>query len=509
MSVYYPTPPGAFSGRSFVARLRADATRRVASRMSDWAQRQISQRMQRNQGRMFAEADQDRKRKTPKSQPEVSQENNMSAKYSVVNAQSNRASVQKKGRVKLRAVKKIKVSKNLRQKVEKVIAGENAYGEYYRRYGGMIGMIDFRATVANSMPVFPMARDGSYVYQMDNGPNARAGDKVWFAGLFTNTGANLDKTAITGGQFCYFTPLKLLDAASVLWNGKTASIDWTTVTNNFSLSISSTTAAPQVGSSQFANAGGLELVVVNSYVTWRIKNVNQRSMKIKIYCCVPKMKYGDQGPLTALTTGPLQDVSGSTRSTLGAGNIAAGSNVERTIACHPNFEPKQNTQFNNMYKYEVTEILIKPGEEIQHHIQGPKNYKLDYAKLVNSGTSEVSSFYKECSRLCMVSCEVDTVFFSDTNFQSTGPIVTRAAATASNTLINPISIEIDEVYKLSCPGAAGFMTQAGAAGSFQALNMKVPRKVWVNFNGVLSSAQTYTSFNEENVAAGVAESSTN
>lgn len=506
MSVYYPTPPGG----SFVQRLRADATRRVVHRMSEWAQRQIRQRLQRNQGRMFSESQEaEPKRKKSKVVKQVSPENIMSGKFSVVNAQSNRASVSKKGKIGLRSIKKIKVSKGLREKVQKVIAGENAYGEYYRRYGGMIGMIDFRATVANATPAFPMSRDGNYVYELDNGPNARAGDKVWWGGLFNNTGVNLDKTALTGGQFCYFTPLKLLDAASVLWNGKTSSIDWTTVTGNFSLAISSTTAAPQVGSSQFANAGGIELTVINSYVTWRIKNVNQRSMKIKIYCCVPKQKYGDQGPLTALLTGPLQDTTGSTRSTLGAGNIASGSNVERTIACHPNFEPKQNTQFNNLYKYEVTEILIKPGEEIQHHIQGPKNYKLDYAKLYQAGTTEVSSFFKECSKLCMVSCEVDTVFFTDTNFQSTGPITTRASAVTTNTVCNQIAIEIDEVYKLSCPGAAGFMTQAGAAGSFQGLNMKVPRKVWANFNGSVSSAQTYNSFNEENPGAAVPEANSN
>lgn len=503
MSVSYPTPPG---GNTFLNRLRADATRRVVHRMSDWAQRQISRRLQQARGRMFAEAEGPTRRKVPKAS--YPQNKMVKGMYSTINAQAGRASVRMTGKkVKVKARRAVKVSKNLREKVTKVIAGKDCYGEYITRTGAAIGYIDIGSTATGTEVGLPIMRDTSYAYAVWANP-LTAGSKIWWAGVCNNNNTLGVLADNYSGAFVYFSPLKILNAASILFNQKAVNEDWTLTAGNFSLVTPVATATPQVGSTSFPLAGAMNVYVHNSYVHWRIKNISQRSYRIKIYHCVSKLKFQDVSPLTCLknVAANILDDATNRASWIGLANGASGPTG---LITHPMFEPKKYPPFATAWKYDCTEINLKPGEEMVHTIQGPKNYNLDYTKLNPDGTTEIGSFFKDTTKCCMVSVELDAAWMTDGAFNDAGQWFNRTTPQAVNRLQNPISIEVDEIYKLSCPKNTGFISRALAAGTIQTLNLQSDRHVYVNFNSAPTAAQTYTTFNEEQPGSGIGESATN
>lgn len=426
---------------------------------------------------------------------------------STTNALAGRAAVRRKGKkVSVKSRKSIKVSKGFREKFNKVMAGKDAYGEYYTRMGAAIGYVDPGTATAFNTVVNGVGRDTNYIVSTWANPSI-AGAKVWFSGLCNNGGTNIQSDSV-GGAFVYFSPLKILNAASVLWNQKVSDINWTTVTGNFSTVTNIATGVPEVGSSTFPATGSMDVRVVNSYAVWHIKNINQRTVKMKIYHCVSKLKFGDVAPLTTINNPGFSVVDTATNRSQMTAFPLGGASIESGIITHPLFEPNKHPNFNQSWKYDMTEVILKPGEEFVHTIQGPKNYTLDYSKLHPDGTSEVGSFFKDTTTCCMVSVELDSAWVTDATFNDAGQWYARSAAAAAR-LINPISIEVDEVYKLSCPKNTGFISRAAAAGTVQSLNLVADRYLFSNFNSVPSNAQTYTTFNEENPAAAIAESTTN
>lgn len=508
-TAYTPSPstPGSFVRRFFHLGSRF-ARREVQRRLSDAQSVARMERGARRLVRAAQDAMQTPKRKLPQTKSMPAKRGTATIN-STINALAGRAAIKKKGKtVKVKARKTVKVSKGLREKVVKVMAGENAYGEYYVRNGGTIGYINPRDALVQRLTT-AIGRDDEYTWAYWNGPGIIAGSKVWFGGLCVNTGPTLPTLGLDNqhGAFVYFSPLKILNAASILWNGKANSSNWATTTGNFSTVTSTSTGTAQVGSSAFPQSGSLEIRVINSYANWRIKNINQRTVKIKIYHCVSKLKYNDKAPLTCISDDGLFDQTGI-RNEVTSGVIPGSGTIPSNVACHPLFEPKKLSQFNNAWKYDVTEIVLKPGEECTHTIQGPKNYTLDYSKLWTNDTSQIGSFFKDTTKCCMVSVELDSVYVTESFANDSGQWAFRDNGTVPQ-LINPISIETDEVYKLSAPKNTGFLKNADATGSVQQLNLKANRYVYSNFNTVYNTAQSYTSYNEENPAAPIGESIVN
>lgn len=489
------------------------AQREVARRLSSAEERQRLVRQGSRAFQRLQDAYEEVTRKVPQTKETKAMPRIVKGSINPINALSNRAAVKKKGKkVKVKARRSVKVSKGLREKVKKVIAGTDAYGEYHTRQGAAVGYISTGVAGVGQSITTAVSRDANYVIAYWPGPNIIAGSKVWFGGLCNNTAGTIQPDGV-GSSFIYFSPAKILNAASVLWNQKAVNQDWSIPTDNFSLVTPLATATPQTGSSSFPQTGSLQIRVVNSYAKWRIKNINQRTVTMKIYHCVSKLKFQDVAPLTAMTNNPgLYDTPnpGATRNEITSGVIPLNGTIPSNVVCHPGFEPKKLSQFNTCYKYDVTEIVLKPGEECIHTIQGPKNYTLDYSKLYPDGASEVGTFFKDTTKCCMLSVELDAVFVGEGPNEDAGQWAFKdATAGSGNRLINPISIEVDEVYKLSCPKNAGFIARALAAGSIQTLNLKSNRYMYNNFNSAYNTAQTYSSFNEENPAAPIAESNIN
>lgn len=430
---------------------------------------------------------------------------------SAINQLAGRAAVKSRGKkVKVKALKSVKVSKGLRDKVKKVIAGTDAYGEYCVRIGGMIGYVDTKQAVANLPIAGLVSRDGAYVYKYDSGPAMKSGNKVWWGGLIKVTTGAFAAPEVRKA-FLYFTPAKILDAVSCLFNQKPMLPDWTIPNQNFTYATALSTGAGFVGSSTFPTTGAFKCYVHNAYANWIIKNVNQRTVKLKIYHCVSKLKFNDSGPLTALSRVDGLNDNTNFRSELGSFSSGAGVPIVADTICHPMFEPKKHPHFSSSWKYDVTEIVLKPGEEMTHFIQGPKNYELNFEKLLPDGNTEVGAFFKDTTKAIMVSLEIDSVLYSPDGTASlnVGQLALKSAAGTTNNITNPISIEVDEVYKVSCPANAGFITTAGVAGTIQSLNLKGNRKLFANFNDVPLDTTVYTSYNEENPGAPIVESITN
>lgn len=458
----------------------------------------------------------------PKSKPRVYPKNNMGKgtmgriSTNVINAQAGRASMKRKftKNEKVKSTKRVKVSKALREKVKKVIAGEDAYGQYNVRYGGTIGYVDPGADTGNTR-VTPYARDANFVLSFWGGTTFPVGSKVWFAAHHANIGAGTaaNMSSAADRVFAYFTPLKILDAASVLWNKKPATANPTLVTGNFSLSTGLATGTPQVGSSQFPQTGPQVIKIINSYVTWRMKNTSQRSVVCKIYHCVPKLKFCDKGPLTILAglSETLDTIVVTTPTLIRELNglpLNLNGSVASSVATHPMFEPNIDPNFASAFKYSLKIINLKPGEECVHSIQGPKNYTLDYNKLHSEGESKVGSFFKDTTIMPMVSVELDSAFATTGSGQFGGQYYNKTTNAAAS-LINPISIEVDEVFKLSCPSNAGFIQRSAATGETQQLSLKTKRQLYVNWNLAPAAADTYTIWNEENIASGIVKNTFN
>jgi len=345
-----------------------------------------------------------------------------------INQLANRASMKVRGKKnqKVRSQKKVTVSKSLREKVKKVIAGDSAYGAYYQNYNGAVGMID-PGTYSN----YAYVQTYGAITQcnlMYTGVNIPTGSKTWWSNLHYNAGDGIkSKTYI--GNMVYFSPAKILNAASVLFNSKALEENYTNTAGNLSTDYTTATGAPAVGGAGAPNVGTLKVRVVNSYVKWRMKNLSQRTVYVTVYNCTSKLKFTTKAPLEVLRQEELTDDSVTTQTFTAFAQ--AGGTVQSAVVTHPAFVPGASPAFNSTYKTSKMVMVINPGEECTHSIQGPRNYDLDFAKLHANGSSKAGEIYKDTTVACMVSVQVDPVVWND----ETSPLISTRHGYLSNHLI--------------------------------------------------------------------------
>lgn len=424
----------------------------------------------------------------------------------------NLSSMKVVGKVKVRRKKEVSVSKALRAKVKKVMEGVSAKGSYTTFKSGYIGMV----TNANtSLTIAELLTDQMAILNAVCvlGPTYlnTSGSRTLWGGLGqAKIGAGLNYTETKAQHdFNFFTIGKILDAASVCFNRKNISINPYLVTNNLSTVIAPLTGAP------FTNtAGALKINVLNSFVQFTLKNVSARVLNLEIYECTPTLKFEDTPALTALanavkaTGNNMSDDATTVDASFRYWNLLTAADAAYAYASmfdHSLDVANIAKEFGFNFNFRKRTMILQPGETCVHSIQGPKGM-LDFSKMVEENVTK-TSLLKGFGVSCFMTVNGDMIMPKD----PTGSVRLHrtfipAASSSTNQFSLPIAMEIKESISVSVPEIAGFIDQAGAAGSRQMLTQRKKKIVYANFtetNGDMSSTTAYYVNNDQNPAAGM------
>lgn len=428
-----------------------------------------------------------------------------------LNAQAKRASKKTKGSKNIRSIvhrkKNIKVSRSLRKKVQKVINGQSFKGTYHATRFGTIGITTSGTSGVGAGQVDEQITMGGYVNQLAfqrHNNDVDGNTRFWFSQALQNAAASGVATVLTSGsEWQFFSPLKIIDAASILWNDKTAAEDYGNQDGNLNTVVVQASGAPLEGTQFNPEVKGLKVHIDNSYVKFKFKNNSQRAMTIIVYNCVPKIKFPTATPLQAFQDAISIEADGSNSAYISATSAGhTSTQTAQALFANPAMQPNMLKSFASTWKYEKVLLKIAPGETCTHSVQGPKSYDLDFSKLYDSGVNQQGLAYKGTTMCVMMAVLPDLAF-------ATGGVVGAVQGvtgyfvpgnSAEDNIADPISICWEEVYRLSIPEIVGFKTGDLAAGRMQHLNKKLPRRAFGNFTQIISADAnpTYTAFDEEN-----------
>lgn len=251
-----------------------------------------------------------------------------------------------------------------------------------------------------------------------------------------------------------FGNLQYNNAADVLFNGRTP--------------------AEFVGplSNEWENPLIRKDIILNSWVSYELKNMSQRTWTVKGYVCKPKSVTTDESPNGALgdwTSGMVVE----------AGNgINPSSNTPNTLYS----DPRDCAQFNQFWKCELTTIVLEPGQSHTMFVQGPNDFVLDYKKLYakhHLSSTGVWQLFGKYSR---------HVFFVGYCDLVTSESASAGRYPSTGVGSGGIVVERKEMYRLKCPESAGFKFAGTGVGTSQQLDMKKPTKIIKIFGSAIVGA---------------------
>lgn len=225
-----------------------------------------------------------------------------------------------------RKPKKVKVSRKLRAKIKKVISDRSPSGYYQEIITGVF-----------SAPT-------------DNRQNATI----------------IASTTVDGNQGEFFSPSSVINAASVLWNGKTAS------------------AIYGLNDATNFNSETLRVNVKKQWVTIKCRNNTERTYTINFYACRRKISEPATG-FTALND--WQSALGFEKyqpaATPGGGPGPNVMNLDYTTLYVTPYFTKSVT---DKYDIETTKVRLAPGEEYTYTLTGP-SMMYDFRKFYAANTA--------------------------------------------------------------------------------------------------------------------------
>lgn len=406
---------------------------------------------------------------------------------SINNQLVGRSAKSVKGKVKVKKSKKIRVPRILRQQVKEVLTSVSSIGSYTTIKCGFIGTITNTGT--------PGSLDGDdldktqpqVLFNQSNGIPGR----TFFNQLVDFIPAGTS-AIVPGAGLNYFTPAKILDAASVLFNNKLPTPNPYVTNGNLSTYFTANTGVPATVS------GKLKINVLSSKVQFSMKNVSNRVVTCEIWECCPKLKFQPTNPLATLQTliNGLSEVTSDTNFSYYLDATTPGLSNQ----CHfdPAIEPFGLAAKFMGYKFTWRKrtMVLAPDETCVHSLEGPKGV-FDYSNLFSVSSAdppvlleEESTLYKNWSVGVVMAISGDQVRVSS------GKGGRKLYTTTAGALACPIAVEIQEQYRISVPEIAGFVTADGAAGTVQSLNMRKPRVIV--YNQIELGSGVYAVSNEVN-----------
>lgn len=399
-----------------------------------------------------------------------------------------RSAMKVKGKAaKVKKVKKVKVSKYLKAAIKQVNKGQVANGYYTRISTGMVGSIIGNAV--NFATTTPSGFGAGQVCAF--GPNFAypAGCRSFFNQLHTfKIGAVT--TPVNGADLNFFTPAKILHAASVMFNGKGENIDPTIVGNNLSTNFNDVT-----GLTANLDPGSLKIDVIKSWVKFSIKNVSDRVVELDIWELGPKLKFEGNNALDSLINAQTATVDHMIANNVNYAlqyNLLSGASNPNAIF-DGNFDPVSFfSKYGYNWKGKHRMMTLQPDETCVHNISGPSGL-LDYAKLNENGLDQTYLLYKGFSVSTLISVRGDQVIRDGASAVSQGQRDAYCDGAVAGKMGMPVAIELSENYKLKVPEIAGFLlpglvNQTNNALP-QALDFRKNRRVITNLGPINGSSE--------------------
>jgi len=434
------------------------------------------------------------KAKKKKSKPRNLPKNKMTGTNAANNVLVNKSSMVVRGKNKLKRRKVLKLSSYFKQGVKQVMSGTTARGTYTTLKQGFVGSI-----TNNGSNFFLDTSDIGGTHNVIAGPGTSnpTGSRTLFNALVAhNPGDEPDVIARTG--FNYFTPAKIWDAASILFNNKAPGDPYST-TGNLTETVGATNG--QVVTS----LPTLKIEVINSSVVWRMKNLSNRVITLDIWECSSTLKFANVPPLQGLlglaalvtttsNNNPIKYLINGTENQ--AWYLEQGMDPLATAKQYGGFP----------WTWKKRTMIMQPSETCIHTIKGPSGI-LDFRKLIAvsstaTNTVSVNNLLKGFSVGCIVSVHGDQVLKPDVN-NGVGGRDAFTGADADDVLLGmPVSIEIEEKYRIAVPEIAGYLSPTPLASGVQQLNLRKHRYIFNNTIGTQAPTEAATTgyqvANEEN-----------
>lgn len=258
-------------------------------------------------------------------------------------------------------------------------------------------------------------------------------------------------------------PEVLLHAASVLFNGKADSQSSREigVTTNIGMDNAPGTGIIPVTSpiagKQYLGCSA-KFNVINSYEKYHMKNNTQQTLKVRAYTCQIKNVQSNVSTTVIDPNGATtaNQVTMDQTPTVGWTNSLAtqtGKNVAGADIYRIGMRPESDPLWKKNWSFEVTEVILDPGQSHSFNIQGPKNMTLDYQKFYKE--QQFQSIQK-FSRYTFFLVESDLIQGSSTDFGLVGRF--KLAGTGCLLLERKLHIS------LTVPESTGMRLRVNATG---------------------------------------------
>lgn len=207
-----------------------------------------------------------------------------------------------------------------------------------------------------------------------------------------------------------FSPIQILNAASILFNGKAA-----------------TFANPAIADAGNFGANNLRVKVLWSNAIYLLRNNSQRTLYVQLYEMKLKTIEAATEPVAALNLSLIDE-------------NADGINITNSTSAEMFLDPTKIREFTQRYASEKTEVVLQPGENYTWKITGPSNYIYDFEKFK---LATVFQNFQKVNRFAVINIKYDVI---GTTLAVTGRLA-EGTANPGNGLL----VEERLAYKIEMP----------------------------------------------------------
>ena len=245
-----------------------------------------------------------------------------------------------------------------------------------------------------------------------------------------------------------FSPLRVLDAASVLFNRKALARIKTAATGVFPVTYT-------------------KINVIKQWVQFTLSNQTQRTKTITIY-------EANQKGVAAVPDHPLQCwVNALTLDDIDAPDAdSAGPNLNAVVPSFLHAKPNQVKAFRKDYHVTSKTVLLEPGQVYNFSIQGDSGI-YDFNKYHTGPTATLAENTNR-TKWCFYTVHNDLIV--------TNAGVTGRFETTSTAIFRSIVCEYSYHYRIECPEQTGFKPGSTYASGAQTLNLIKDAYACINYS---------------------------
>lgn len=348
----------------------------------------------------------------------------------------------KRRSVAFKKVKRVKVSRSFRAKVNK-------------------------ALVPKRTSAFCELRDTQYIRcQLDNQ------QMLFYLGFESTVEASIiDGNCVnTTNTPWHFTPARVLDLVSHAFNAKT------------SVSINPALGNPDMFGTATNN---IKVHVKKSWVTYQIRNNTESTRYMKLWVVAPR-----KSSLSTQHT-YVFDAWKEAIDQEQAMQIIK-SDPETTIR-QMDLKPTALAAMNQLYKFAETSVTLEPGQCFDFNLPGPEDFTYDFSKYFEPNGATDGSTFHELQKMCrtvIVSAVPDLQINYNTDSPANNMYCIRSGQPTLNTasgqnVVAGVCVEYRAFYDITMPEQAGFVYPVvTTGGTVQPLHHRQNVKVYKNFFNV-------------------------